>query len=224
MELSLGEPREIEVPCLLGYKRGSDYDLTGQLVILFAYYDGLGVDPDGTVYPAANQNASGVGVLLELARLWQEQNLDARRSVLFVVWGAGQLENSGAEQFLSLTDSYRHLPATAPNRPALFFQLDRVGAGAGELWIHPTSSKHLAELMEQTMEELGGTTTQEEARGGDSTALVRLRRVPWVYLAWADSQVSPDQDVLEGIDQDRLQAIGETLALALTRVLRQTTY
>jgi len=224
MELSLGEVQEIEVPCLLGYKRGSDHDLTGQLIILFAYYDGLGIDPDGTVYPAANQNASGVGVLLELARLWQEQNLDARRSVLFVVWGAGRLEQSGAEQFLSVTDSYRHLPATAPTRPTLFVQLDRVGAGAEELWIHPGSSKRLADLMGQTMAELGGASTQEMERAGDLSALVRLRRVPWVYLAWADSQVSPEQDSVGQIDADRLQAIGEMLALALTRVLRQTTY
>lgn len=224
MELALDAPQEIEVPCLLGYKRGSDYDLTGQLVVLMAYYDGLGIDPDGTVYPAANQNASGVGILLELARLWEEQDLDARRSVLFVAWGAGNLESPGMEQFLSLTESYRHLPATAPNRPVLLLQLDRVGAGGETLWIHPGSSKRLAELMAQTMEELGGMATREEALGGNPTAHVGLRRVPSVYLAWADSQVPPDQDILDRISPDRLQSIGETLALALTRVLRQTTY
>jgi Zn-dependent M28 family amino/carboxypeptidase len=224
MELRLGEPKEIEVPCLLAYKRGSDHDLTGQLVILFAYYDGLGVDPDGRVYPGANQNASGVGMLLELARLWQEQNLDARRSVLFAVWGTGQLQAPGSEQFLSLTDSYRHLPATAPNRPALFLQLDRVGAGGDELWVHPRSSKRLGDLIEQTMVELGGTVTREEGRGSALPALVHLRRVPSVYLAWADAQVPPDQDTPEQIDPERLQAVGEMLALALTRVLRQTTY
>lgn len=224
LSLRLSEPAEVEVPCLLGYKRGSDYDLTGQLVILFAAYDGLGIDPDGSVYPAANHNASGVGVLLELARLWQEQELDTRRSVLFVVWGAGQLEESGAAQFLSQTASYRHLPATAPNRPALFLQLDRVGAGGDELWIHPRSNGRLAELMSGTMAELGGTTTREEARGGARPDPVVLRRVPWVYLAWADSEVPPEWDSGDRIDEGKLQAIGEMLALALTRVVRQTSY
>jgi Zn-dependent M28 family amino/carboxypeptidase len=194
------------------------------LVILFTYYDGLGIDPDGTVYPAANQNASGVGILLELARLWQEQNLDARRSVLFVVWGAGQLEHPRAEQFLSMTESYRHLPATAPNRPALLIQMDRVGAGGKELWVHPRSSKRLADLMEQTMVELGGAVTRDEYPGGGPSTLVHPQRVPWVHLSWAGSQAYPEQDTLEQIDADRLQTLGEVLALALTRVLRQTTY
>jgi hypothetical protein len=224
MSLRLGEPEEVEVPCLLGYKRGSDYDLTGQLVILFAAYDGLGVDPDGTVYPAANHSASGVGVLLELARLWQEQNLDARRSVLFAAWGAGQLEDSGAERFLSQTASYRHLPATAPNRPSLFVQLDRVGAGGEELWIDPKSSGRLADLMGETMAELGGTVAREDIHNGGIPDPVLLRRVPRVYLSWSGSQVSPDQDSYGRIDEEKLQTIGEMLALALTRVVRQTTY
>lgn len=223
LSVSLGEPTEMDVPCVLGYKRGSDYDLTGQLVILFADYDGLGVDPDGTVYPAANQNASGVGVLLELARLWQEQDLDARRSVLFVAWGAGQLEEPGAAQFLSQTSSYRYLPATAPNRPALFLQLERVGVGGDELWIHPRSSKRLAELVSETMVELGEATTRE-VESGESADPVLLSRVPSVHLSWVDSQVTPDQDTLQSIDEDKLQTIGEMLALALTRVMRQTLY
>jgi hypothetical protein len=184
----------------------------------------MGIDPDGTVYPAANHNASGVGMLLELARLWQEQSLDARRSVLFVAWGGGQLQDTGAEQFLASAESYRHLPATAPNRPAMLVQVERVGAGADELWIHPRSSRRLAELMGQAMAELGGTTTREEAQGGDLSGLVRPPRVPWVYLAWADSQVAADQDTTDLIVPDKLQSIGEMLALALTRVLRQTTY
>jgi peptide/nickel transport system permease protein len=224
MELRLGEPQKVEVPCVLGYKRGSDHDLTGQLVILFAAYDGLGIDPDGTIYPAANQGASGVGVLLELARLWQEQDLDARRSVLFVAWGGGQLQDSGAKTFLSQVDSYRHLPATAPNRPTLFLQLDRVGAGGDELWIHPDSSRRLETLIGQAVEELGGATTQEEGESGGLAALVRPSRIPWAYLAWADSYVPPDQDTIERIDEEKLQSVGEMLALALTRVVRQTTY
>ena len=63
---------------------GSDLDLGNEMVILFATYDGLGMEADGLVYPAANHNASGIGMLLELARLWQEQGLDARRTTMFV--------------------------------------------------------------------------------------------------------------------------------------------
>jgi hypothetical protein len=36
--------------------------------------------------------------------------------------------------------------------------------------------------------------------------------------------VAADQDTIDQIAPDKLQSIGELLALALTRVLRQTTY
>jgi hypothetical protein len=78
--------------------------------------------------------------------------------------------------------------------------------------------------MGQAMTEMGGTTTREEGRGGDLPGFVRPPRVPWVYLAWADSQVAADQDTIDLVVPDKLQSIGEVLALALTRVLRQTTY
>jgi ABC-type dipeptide/oligopeptide/nickel transport system permease subunit len=224
VSVQLGEPEELEVPCVLGYRRGSDYDLTGQLVILFAAYDGLGVDPNGKTYPGANHGASGVGVLLELARLWQEQSLDTRRSVLFVAWGASHLDDGSAEQFLAQTASYRHLPATAPNRPALFVQLDRVGAGGEELSIDPRSSGRLADLMGETMAELGGSVASETAQSEGLPSPVLVRRVPRVYLSWTESRVPPDLDTFDRIDEDKLQEIGEMLALALTRVVRQTTY
>jgi hypothetical protein len=43
-------------------------------------------------------------------------------------------------------------------------------------------------------------------------------------MTWADSFAPPDQDTLDRVDPDKLQTVGEMLALALTRVLRQTTY
>ena len=50
------------------------------------------------------------------------------------------------------------------------------------------------------------------------------RRIPSVYLTWSDSEIAPHQDTLERIEPDRLRAVGEALALALTKVVRQTTY
>jgi Zn-dependent M28 family amino/carboxypeptidase len=230
MSLTLSEPQGVEIPCVLGYVPGSDYDLAGQLVILYAPYDGLGVDPNGTVYPAADHNASGVAVLLEIARLWQEQNLDARRSVMFVAWGGGQLQDPGAERFIRQSANFRHLPATALNKPALIFQLEGVGAGGpsseGDLWIHPQSNRHLAELVEETAAEVGVPVVYGEGDalpGGAKHSMV-TGRIPSVYLAWSNPSVAPDRDTLERIEPDRLSAVGEALALALTKVVRQTSY
>jgi peptide/nickel transport system permease protein len=229
MSLLLETPQEVNIPCVLGYKPGSDYDLAGQLVILFTSYDGLGRDPDGTVYPAANHGASGVAVLLELARLWQEQNLDARRSVMFVAWGGSLLEDPGADRYLRTGANFRYLPSIAPIKPAVLFQWDAMGAGGNELYIHPRSHRHLVDLVQETAAEAGVPVHALDAVSG--AGLDRMRefriakaQIPWIYITRSITQQPYDEDAIEQIEPDKLQGVGEALALALTRVVRQTSY
>lgn len=227
MSLALSEPRDVEIPCVLGYKQGSDFDLVSQVVVLFANYDGLGTDLDGTVFPAANHNASGVGMLLEIARLWQEQNLDARRSVLFVAWGGVQLQESGVEDFLRASYNFRHLSAlrTAnPLAPAMILQPDNVGAGGDSLFIHPASTRRLSELLEETAAKVGIPVVSAPGNTQTFDGVFASREMPWIYFSWVDSNVAPDKDSIERIEADKLQSLGEALALALTRVVRETDY
>lgn len=223
MELALSDPSEVEVPCVLGYKPGSDHDLAGQLIVLFASYDGLGTDPDGTVFPGANHDASGIGILLEVARLWKAQNLDARRSVLFVAWGGGEMDPTGAEPFLIESTHFRYLPAAVANEPAFILQLDRLGAGGDTLLIHPGSNKRLANLLEESAAEAGVPVTYDtgELRTYDDPI---TRRIPWITLRWTETDGSPDQDTLEYIEGAKLQGAGQAISLALTKMVRQTEY
>jgi Zn-dependent M28 family amino/carboxypeptidase len=59
---------------------GSDEQLKNEYVIVGAHYDHMGRDPDGAVYHGANDNASGVATILEIARLWQSQGFRPARS------------------------------------------------------------------------------------------------------------------------------------------------
>jgi len=227
MSLALSEPQEVEVPCVLAYKRGSDFDLAGQLVILFATYDGLGMDPDGTVFPAANHDASGVGLLLEMARLWQDQNLNARRSVLFVAWGGGQLDDSGAMGFLGDGRNFPYLPVRTMYRrfaPAMIFQLDYLGAGDDTLYIHPNSSDRLGRLLAETATEVGISIVSEGGGSPPYDDIIPSRSTQWLYFTWSNPEVALDEDSIERIEPDKLQTLGEAFALALTRVVRQASY
>jgi hypothetical protein len=183
----------------------------------------LGSDPDGTLFPGANRSASGVGVLLEVARLWSAQDLDARRSVLFVAWGGGQLVPSGVEEWLSDSANFRHLPSVVQNKPAMLFQLDGLGGGNGELELYPGSSQTLSRLLKTSAVEVGAsveTSTLTAAEYGE----VVTRRMPWVWMRWAGADVPPDRDTLDRIQVDRLQTAGEVLTLALTKIVRESTY
>ncbi|MGD8625800.1 MAG: ABC transporter permease subunit [Anaerolineae bacterium] len=227
MTLALGEPQAVEIPCVVGYKAGSDFELSGQMVVLFAAYDGLGLDPDGTVYPAANHNASSVGLLLEVARLWHEQDLNARRSVLFVAWGGGQLDNPGAKDYLHTRAHFSFLPTGSYYggfAPYAIIQPDYVGAGGDALFIDPDSDNRLADLMRETVleMEIPVTTSGESAQAREE--LVDSRRTRWLHFAWADAGVAPDEDRMDRIEADKLQTAGKALSLVLTTIVRQSNY
>jgi hypothetical protein len=227
MSLRLSEPREVEVPLVMGYKFGSDYDLADQLIVLFATFDGLGTDPDGTVYPAANYNASGVSLLLEIARLWNEQNLNARRTVVFVAWGGGQLDHPGAKEFLNDRTTY---PSLSPRElyrdfaPAIFIQPAYVAAGGDDLFIHPDSDGSLARLLREAAGEVDVPVVSYQKQTVPYLDLASSPRTRELVFMWSDPDVAPDEDTIERVDVDKLQRIGEAVSLALTKIVRQTRY
>jgi peptide/nickel transport system permease protein len=227
MAVQLSKPQFIEVPTVLGFLPGSDFEIANELVVLFTAYDGLGIDPDGTIFPAANQGASGPAVLLEIARLWQEQSLNPRRTVLFVAWGGGQLEDPGARAFLEDSRSYNFLPVqNNGQRLALraVFELTNVGAGADKLTIFPGASSRLAALVEEMAGHLGISVFTPEANSFLASPIARAAQAPWLSLSWEGAALPPNQDTLEQIDPGKLQAIGETLSLVLTQIVREARY
>ena len=99
LEIPLSVPETVETANVLGLLPGSDPLLGQEVIILGAHYDHVGDDPDRR-YAGANDNASGVGVLLEMARLWQETGYRPQRSVLFAAWGAQEPGEMGAKYYM----------------------------------------------------------------------------------------------------------------------------
>src|SRR6267378_3553205 len=65
---------------------GADSKRAGEAVLYTAHYDHLGVNPSmpgDKIYNGANDNATGCGILLELARVWAAMPVAAPRSILF---------------------------------------------------------------------------------------------------------------------------------------------
>jgi Zn-dependent M28 family amino/carboxypeptidase len=78
--------RPFESNNVLAMLPGSDHKLKGEAVIYTAHYDHLGIRPDmpgDNIYNGADDNATGCGILLELARAYSEATQRPRRSILF---------------------------------------------------------------------------------------------------------------------------------------------
>ena len=68
-----------------GWLPGRDETLRDEFVIVSAHYDHLGVR-NGVVYPGADDNASGVAMLLEVSRQLATAKQPPRRSVVFIAF------------------------------------------------------------------------------------------------------------------------------------------
>jgi peptide/nickel transport system permease protein len=226
MRLALSEPQDHQVQNVIGFRPGSDFDHAGELIVLFASYDGLGIDPDGTVYPGANHNGSGVAMLLEIAHLWQEQSLDPRRPVLFIAWGTGTQGFAGLEEFLLDTKNFRHLTSMNPNvrvLPRIVFNLDNVGAGESVLQVTGNAPARYLDVLRETAAEREVDLVVPEAFA-QSDRIGAGTGVPWVHLGWVYADLAPQEDVIERLSVERFQDFGEVFALVMAKIVRQTNY
>jgi hypothetical protein len=69
-----------------------------EAVIVSAHYDHLGRDEQGVIYPGADDNASGVAVLLALARVAAAKQ--HQRTLIFAAFGAEEVGLVGAAVYL----------------------------------------------------------------------------------------------------------------------------
>jgi Zn-dependent M28 family amino/carboxypeptidase len=78
--------RPFESNNVIGILPGSDPKLKDEAVLYTAHYDHLGIRPDmpgDNIYNGADDNATGCGIILELARAFGQASLRPRRSLIF---------------------------------------------------------------------------------------------------------------------------------------------
>lgn len=91
---------------VMGYVQGYDKELRDHFIVVGARLDNLGTmmmsvngEPQQKIFYGANGNASGLAVMLELARMVQMNSILFRRSVLFVAFGASNETFAGSWYF-----------------------------------------------------------------------------------------------------------------------------
>jgi len=137
----------IEMKNVVGVIPGKKIELSGQSVVVGAHYDHLGIEGHGVrekdkgkVYPGADDNASGVSVLMELANLFgKSPNPD--RSIVFVAFTGEEAGKRGSKYYVANEKQY---PA---EKCIGMINLDTVGrlgkrkllvleAGSAKEWVH----------------------------------------------------------------------------------------
>ncbi|HZU97879.1 MAG TPA: M28 family peptidase [Planctomycetota bacterium] len=174
---------------VLGVIAGSD--LARESIVLSAHWDGVGVDEDGKVVPGADENASALSALLEMARVLGKTK--PRRTLVFAAFGGWWDPKDdtnrwrGARAFLK-----KHRGTIHP-----VFQLDLMMLGVPLMATEPErffalGSESSAPLIDVLKEAAAATTELKVARASvdlvekrgprDDYDAFRAAKVPFVFL------------------------------------------
>ncbi len=217
MSLALSEPQDVELRNVMGRLAGKDIALDQELVGVMAHFDGLGQDPDGTVFQGANDNASGTAVLLEILRLWNEREFTPRRTMLFAVWAGANLDYSGAEAF------YDNPSANlAYSQPVAYVQLANLGAGEQALLVSQENGR-LAELLVESANQVGLSVEFDDITYHPYQKPVADSPIG-ILVSRPNSATSIDLDTIDRIEQEKLGSAGEVLNLTLITLSRDPSY
>ena len=139
---------------VIGFVQGYDKDLRDHYVVVGARLDNLGtmtMTVDGKsverVYYGANGNASGLSMLVELARMVQTNSMLFRRSVLFVAFGASSETYAGSWYFLNRSFS-------DAGKIDAMINLDMLGTGYNGFYAYTASNAELNAIIRMLSGEL----------------------------------------------------------------------
>lgn len=139
------EQRTVRLSNVFGVLPGSDPNLSGQPVIVGAHFDHLGLDnATGAIFPGADDNASGVAIMLEVAAKLAS-SFAPQRPIIFVAFTGEEKGLLGSKYFVE------NLPGVF-NKENVFamINLDSVGRLNGrQLQVFGTDSAYELPFMAQ---------------------------------------------------------------------------
>ena len=214
MVVNTSENQRFQARNVLGVLPGRDPAYRSEVVILGAHYDHLGQTPDGTIWSGANDNASGVASLIEIARSWAEQGYVPRRSVLFAAWDAEEWGLLGSVYYVNN-------PRYPLEDTQATLQMDMVGAGVDTLNI--AGDQELSRQLYDIAESLGVEAAISDLGRSDHVpfqqAGIPSGLIIWIAEDEGISHYHRPADVVEIIERDKLAAAGAITSMTLLNLV-----
>jgi hypothetical protein len=175
----------------------------GERILVVAYYTGPNPQ-QGVIYPGADEGASGVAVMLEVARLWRDLGFEPKRTVVFAA-----LDANGGFHFVN----YPVFPIGFEDTWTTVI-LDGIGAGGPRL-ARVELGVGLARAFDQSARRFGVRTEELEDWRFFFTAWYGDADQAYSGLAVTrpgDDLSGTPADTLEHLDTELLAEAGQTVA------------
>jgi peptide/nickel transport system permease protein len=193
---------EVSGANVIGYFPAADRTTEGSRILVAAKYTGPPLR-EGVVYPGADENASGVAVMLEVARTWHDLGFEPKRTVVFAAFDEG-----GSKYFIN----HPVFPMN-PSDSWTAVILDGLGVGEGRL-ARLEAGSGLARAFDQSARRFGVRTEELDEwqfffgdgyRGDSSYSGI-------VVVRPGDELSGTPADVPERMDSESLADVGRALA------------
>jgi hypothetical protein len=194
--------------------QGGDPERRDEWIILSAHFDHLGVR-GGVLYPGADDNASGVAMMLEVARELTRRADRPPRGVMFVGFDLEEVGLFGSRYFVE------HSPVPL-DRIKLFITADMIGRALGGVCsahVFVMGTEHAPALRPWVETAAWGEPLVVSMLGSDLLVLnrsdygpFRARKVPYLFFSTGENPCyhSP-RDTAETVDYAKLAAISRTI-------------
>lgn len=203
--------RDVDAMNVVGLLRAGDSEGSKRALLVGGHLDGVGTDPNGTVFQAANDNASGPAIVIEVARALVARRAELKHSVVFVAW-------AGEEEGLLGSDAYAMKMAAIPGRAESLIgvlNLDVIGC-CGDKLTASSESKELQGTVRGVAGELG-VPFGPGGGGSDQSSFVK-RRVPAILIAYSEPILHTTRDTIALITTARIRDAGRVVTEAARRI------
>jgi hypothetical protein len=193
---------------------GSDPALRDEWVVLAAHFDHLGVR-GGRLYPGADDNASGVAMMLEVARAIAKHPDASRRSLMFIGFDLEEIGLYGSRYFVE------HSPVPL-KQIRLFITADMIGRSLGGVcdpYVFVMGSEHAPGLRpwidrasKQRPVKVGILGTDLLILDRSDYGPFRAREIPYLFFSTGENPTyHTPNDRPETVNYPKLEAISRVI-------------
>lgn len=193
---------------------GSDPKLRDEWIIVSAHYDHLGTRGE-VLFPGADDNASGVAMMLEVARSIVKGPQAPKRSLMFIGFDLEEIGLFGSRYFVE------HPPVPL-KQVSLFITADMIGRSLGGVcdpYVFVMGTEHAPGLRPWIADASKDRAVTVGILGSDLLVLdrsdygpFRSRSVPYLFFSTGENpKYHTPQDTAETLDYPKLEAISRVI-------------
>jgi aminopeptidase YwaD len=204
------ETNQLRTPSanLLGALMG---EKTEEIILLSAHYDHLGIF-EGQVYPGANDNASGVGCVLDVMRRILREGNTPKRTIVLAFWSAEEMGFVGSQAFVRSAPFPFHQIQAVLNA-------DTVGNGMiGDFALWADGDNPAFEAIRQASAEAGASAQKTSQAGHNSDSIsFASAGIPAVTILardWLNKNHTPE-DGIDLVKPEQIQLATEIVYRAV---------